>query len=160
MVNKLTIKYANTNDCIDVFNWRNDVESRRMFLISRRVTWDEHKKWFENSLLNPMKVLLICYDAYKDKVGIVRFDIESTQTLISINLNPLKRGQRLSSQCLKESIKFFISNYNLKGRIVAIVKENNVRSLKSFISSNFILLEKKNKKIFLEYSKNLARKRN
>lgn len=150
MVCKLTIKKADTNDCIDVFNWRNNPESRKMFIISRKVGWDEHKEWFKNSLLNPRKVLLICYDEFKEKVGIVRFDIESKQTLISINLNPLKRGQGLSSQCLTESIKFFNSNYNLKGRIVAIVKEENIRSIKSFRSSGFILTNKKNGKNYLE----------
>ena len=99
MVCKLTIKKADTNDCIDVFNWRNNPESRKMFIISRKVGWDEHKEWFKNSLLNPRKVLLICYDEFKEKVGIVRFDIESKQTLISINLNPfsllLSNGDRL-----------------------------------------------------------------
>lgn len=150
MVSKLIIKNADTNDCIDIFNWRNNPESRKMFLISRKVTWDEHKEWFKNSLLNPRKVLLICYDEIKEKVGIVRFDIENTQTLISINLNPSKRGRGLSSQCLTESIKFFVSNYNLKGRIVAIVKEENIRSIKSFKSSGFILTNKKNGKNYLE----------
>lgn len=151
MVSKLTIKNADTNDCIDIFNWRNNPESRKMFLISRKVSWDEHKEWFKNSLLNPRKVLLICYDEIKEKVGIVRFDIENTQTLISINLNPSKRGRGLSSQCLTESIKFFVSNYNLKGRIVAIVKEENIRSIKSFKSSGFILTNKKNGKNYLEF---------
>ena len=151
MVSKLTIKNADTNDCIDIFNWRNNPESRKMFLISRKVSWDEHKKWFKNSLLNPRKVLLICYDEIKEKVGIVRFDIENTQTLISINLNPLKRGRGLSSQCLTESIKFFISNYNLNGRIVAIIKEENIRSIKSFKSSGFILTNKKNGKNYFEF---------
>ncbi len=151
MINKLTIKHANTNDCIDVFNWRNDVESRRMFLISRRVTWDEHKEWFDNSLQNPKKVLLICYDEFKEKVGIIRFDIESTQTLISINLNPVKRGKGLSGQCLKESIKFFISNYNFNSRIVAVIKEENIRSIKSFKSCGFIHTNKKNGKNYLEF---------
>ena len=151
MVSKLTIKNADTNDCIDIFNWRNNPESRKMFLISRKVSWDEHKEWFKNSLLNPRKVLLICYDEIKEKVGIVRFDIENTQTLISINLNPSKRGRGLSSQCLTESIKFFVSNYNLKGRIVAIVKEENIRSVKSFKSSGFILTNKKNGKNYLEF---------
>lgn len=150
MVSKLIIKNVDTNDCIDIFNWRNNPESRKMFLISRKVTWDEHKEWFKNSLLNPRKVLLICYDEIKEKVGIVRFDIENTQTLISINLNPSKRGRGLSSQCLTESIKFFVSNYNLKGRIVAIVKEENIRSIKSFKSSGFILTNKKNGKNYLE----------
>ena len=151
MVSKLTIKNADINDCIDIFNWRNNPESRKMFLISRKVSWDEHKEWFKNSLLNPRKVLLICYDEIKEKVGIVRFDIENTQTLISINLNPSKRGRGLSSQCLTESIKFFVSNYNLKGRIVAIVKEENIRSIKSFKSSGFILTNKKNGKNYLEF---------
>ena len=122
-----------------------------MFLISRKVSWDEHKEWFKNSLLNPRKVLLICYDEIKEKVGIVRFDIENTQTLISINLNPSKRGRGLSSQSLTESIKFFVSNYNPKGRIVAIVKEENIISIKSFKSSGFILTNKKNGKNYLEF---------
>jgi len=150
LVCKLTIKKADTNDCIDVFNWRNNPESRKMFIISRKVGWDEHKEWFKNSLLNPRKVLLICYDEFKEKVGIVRFDIESKQTLISINLNPLKRGQGLSSLCLTVAVIFFNSNYNLKGRIVAIVKEENIKSIKSFRSSGFILTNKKNGKNYLE----------
>ena len=151
MVSKLTIKNADTNDCIDIFNWRNNPESRKMFLITRKVSWDEHKEWFKNSLLNPRKVLLICYDEIKEKVGIVRFDIENTQTLISINLNPSKRGRGLSRQCLTESIKFFISNYNLNGKIVAIIKEENIRSIKSFKSSGFILTNKKNGKNYFEF---------
>ena len=156
---KIIIKNVKKNDCSDLYEWRNDPETRKMFFVSRVITWDEHKKWFEDSLTNPNKLLLLCYNVNKEKIGVVRFDIKDSICLISVNLNPSKRGQGLSSKCIKESINFFILKFPLCEKIVAIVKENNVKSINSFISSDFILLEKKNKKIFLEYSKNLAKKK-
>jgi RimJ/RimL family protein N-acetyltransferase len=67
----------------------------------------------------------------------VRFDYndERTQAEISINLNPIRRGQKLSSSLLSESIFFAKLPNNI--RLIAQIKHQNTVSIKCFNKCGF-----------------------
>lgn len=136
----MKIKDADNSDSFDIFEWRNDPISCQMFVSNKKVTLEEHKKWIESSLRNPLRKIYI--GILKDeKVGICRFDIDSklTSAEVSINLNPTMRGKNLSYQLLSESIKTYKKTNQI--RLTATIKKENKASLIIFQKCSFSIVD-------------------
>ena len=141
ILSKLKVREANIDDSNEIFEWRNDPITRQMSFNSNVVNYTTHKKWFKKSLHNTNRYLLIVEKKGR-KISVVRFDIEEEKNSaeISINLNPLERGKRLSSAVLFKSISYFniINDKKIK-TIIAKIKKKNIASKRSFIKCGFKL---------------------
>ena len=137
----MKIREANVNDSKDIFEWRNNLFTRQMSFNPDVVTFSTHNKWFENSLDNKNRCLLIVEEGGR-KISVVRFDIkeEKSTAEININLNPLERGKRLSSTVISKSISYFniVNNKRIK-TIIAKIKKKNIASKRSFMKCGFKL---------------------
>lgn len=128
------IAEAQKCDSHDIFTWRNDLTTRKMFFNQELVSWDDHVEWFEKSLNNNSRKMLIgMLDSHK--IGIVRFDIVNNNATISINLNPEFRGKNLASQLLILAEKHIP---NIVIELSAEIKKNNEASVKTFKKSGYI----------------------
>ena len=130
------MRFATLKDSKQIFDWRNDAVSRSMSASANIVKWSEHAKWYKTALLNPNCVIIVGEDAY-GSLGMVRFDYdnERTQAEVSINLNPSRRGENLSSSLLSESIGFAIFTKTI--RLTAQIKHQNIVSIRSFTKCGF-----------------------
>ena len=133
----LSVRLATEIDSKDIFEWRNDLLSRRMSHTTKIVEWEQHINWFKNSLNSETQVLVICQQKLVDKIAVVRFDISETSVLVSINLNPSKRGKKLAKVCLIKSIDFFSEKHSLIKELVAEINEENIVSKKTFLGVGF-----------------------
>ena len=85
----IVVKPVCEDDSKDIFTWRNDKVTREMFLTTDLVAWEEHELWFENTLKNDTRLLLMCIDTViNEKICVVRFDLDMNRALVSINLAP------------------------------------------------------------------------
>jgi UDP-2,4-diacetamido-2,4,6-trideoxy-beta-L-altropyranose hydrolase len=136
----MKIKEADNSDSLDVFEWRNDPISCQMFISDNKVTLEEHKKWYESSLSNPLRKTYIGI-LTDEKVGICRFDIDEKMTSaeVSINLNPTMRGQNFSFELLSKSIETYMKKNNTK--LTAIIKKENKASLIIFQKCSFSIVD-------------------
>jgi len=134
----LMIRPAIADDSNDILAWRNDEYSRSMSIDTAIVRDIDHHKWFLSSLNNPLRLLLIGV-IENSKVGICRFDFdtEKNQSIISINLNPSKRGQGLGIELLKSSIAEYRKKNNFD--LAAVIKKDNIASIKCFLKCDFKL---------------------
>jgi len=132
----IKLRYATLEDSKHIYEWRNDEVTRSMSTNTDIVEWAEHAEWYKSALLNPNKVIIVGEDA-KGKIGMVRLDYNdgSTQAEISINLNPIRRGQNLSSSLINESICFAKPPNNI--RLIAEIKHPNTVSIKCFSKCGF-----------------------
>ena len=132
----IKLRYATLEDSKHIYEWRNDEVTRSMSTNTDIVEWAEHAEWYKSALLNPNKLIIIGEDD-KGKIGMVRFDYndERTQAEISINLNPIRRGQKLSSSLLNESICFAKIPNDI--RLIAQIKHQNTVSIKCFSKCGF-----------------------
>ena len=133
----LSVRFANNSDCLNIFEWRNDPISRSMSHSSKIINWEQHINWFLESLNSENRILLICEENSIDKISVVRFDISKTGVLISINLNPKKRGKNFAKISLNKSIEFFLKKYPLTKNMYAEVNEKNIASKKTFLGVGF-----------------------
>jgi L-amino acid N-acyltransferase YncA len=145
----MEIKDVGNGDLIDVFAWRKDPISCKMFTSDSSITLAEHKKWFESSLKNPLRKIYIGI-LKGEKVGVCRFDIDQQRikAQVSINLNPNMRGKNLSFELLSESIINYKKDNQIK--LTALIKKENAASLKIFQKCNFFIIDDDDRFNYLE----------
>ena len=144
------IRRAKEDDSKDIFQWRNDELTRQMSHTSEIIDWENHKRWYSTSLDSKTRILLICEDDQNEKIAIVRFDISESNAVISINLNPTKRGKSLAKSCLIRTIEFFSKKHFKIKKLIAEIKEDNIASQKTFLGIGFTKYNLKNNVGFYE----------
>lgn len=148
------IRRAEMRDCKEVFEWRNDDITRQMARTSDVVLWEDHLRWYESSLVDEGRLLLICEGKGKVKhckLGIVRFDFfnRAKNSEISINLSPSMRGKGYAKECLKKSISYMVDERPICESITAEIKKINRISKLLFEQVGFKLVSED--RLFWQY---------
>lgn len=119
---------ASLADSLDIFNWRNDELSLKMFRDQSLVDFQTHSQWYEKVLNDPNSYLFIGY-VDELKVGICRFSYQPMLKWaeVSINMNPVARGRGLGHKLLLQSIQWIKENTSV-AMLVAHVKKHNTAS--------------------------------
>ena len=145
----MLIREANNSDCDAIFNWRNNLQSQKMFFENKNVSYEEHVEWFAQSLKNTSRVLYIG-EINRERIGVCRFDYdkENLSAEVSTNMNPSFRDQGLGKLFLISAI----DKYDLEHETVlkARIKTENEASKKIFEYAGFSVYRKNRKEIRVE----------
>ena len=148
----INARLAKNSDSKIIYDWRNDELTRQMSHETDFLKWNEHREWYKSLLKNPTKFLLICeYARSAQRVAVVRFDIEITKALISINMSPAMRGQRMAKPCLQSAINFFSVLCPTVNILIAEVKTANTASQRTFESVGFVCVKNSNGTLSYEF---------
>ena len=133
-IKKATYEYSH-----NIWEWRNDKFTRKMSKNSTYITWENHKKWFSEVIIDP-DIFFYIGEIDNKIMGSVRF-VKHSKSLddyfININISPDNRGKGLSKLLLKSSINTFSSEVNKIKFLKAEVKEINYASKKLFKNFGF-----------------------
>ncbi|HPF47933.1 MAG TPA: hypothetical protein PK690_13770, partial [Emcibacteraceae bacterium] len=99
----MKLRKATREDGRDIFIWRNDIITRQMSIDTQEINFENHVNWLEKAL-NNKELRLFILEKEINKVGVVRFDRENQDLIVSINLNPAFRGQGLALKTLTLAI--------------------------------------------------------
>jgi RimJ/RimL family protein N-acetyltransferase len=135
----LQVRRATETDKRDLLSWRNDPATVAASVSSVPVPWSEHAAWFEGILADRERALYVGeFDDNSDKVGMCRFDLDEwgTSAEVSINLNPVHRGKKLSAALLMASIQAFRAEFGALS-LTATIRADNVASIRLFSSAGF-----------------------
>lgn len=132
---------ADQTDIRDIFDWRNDSDTRLMSLSTEKVSWDKHQSWFEKAICDSDLLLLMAVstELVTPKIGIVRFNFQTDgqASEISINLNPATRGLGLATPVLFASLRFLEENYRTMP-LYARIRPENIASRRAFEKTGFM----------------------
>ena len=133
----MIIRPAEIDDLINVFEWRNDPQTRIMSFENNEVSLDTHTRWYKKALVSEDCYIYIGLED-EEKIGVCRFDLSphSQSCMISINFNPMFRGKGFAKSLLTSSITEFRKLHSLP--ISARIKKNNSASIKLFENCGFI----------------------
>lgn len=122
---------------IDILSWRNDEHSKNMSFDSSNVSLEDHKIWYQRSLLSETREMFIGEDGGR-KIGVCRFDLNlhEENAEVSINLNPSQRNKGFSKQLLSSAVKEYIAIHKIN--IIARIKKENLASKNIFESIGFV----------------------
>ncbi|WP_269623231.1 GNAT family N-acetyltransferase [Prochlorococcus marinus] len=125
----------------EVWEWRNEILTRRMSKNTEAIDWNEHSQWFKNALIDKNKIIYIG-ELNNKSMGIVRFEKEdsnqSTYT-ISITIAPVYRGKGYAEILLKKAVKRLAEEVGDIKLIIAEIKKENVKSISLFKKCYFKL---------------------
>ena len=135
----LKVRRCATKDMKLLYNWSNDKLVRSQSFNSNKITIEEHEKWFADKMKNEKSLILI--NEFENKpVGLVRFELESSNSLIGILIDKSCRGKGLSSIMLIKSTEEYFASFSKP--ILAYIKEGNTTSLKAFKRAGFKFFQK------------------
>jgi RimJ/RimL family protein N-acetyltransferase len=140
----LTIRPASQLDSRDLFEWRNDPQTRAVSLSMNEVLWEDHERWFTASTENPNRHIYICraiLDGAEESIGMVRFDVDQSggDAEVSINLNPSARGKGFGARVLAKSVEQFLSDQPHVHQLTAQIRDTNEASVAIFAKVGFVL---------------------
>ena len=153
----MIIKKVTKKDLLEIWIWKNDKKTIFFSKKKKVISLKEHSKWFNINLHDDKVKFYIGLlrnrkKNVKKKIGIVRFDIKKQHALVSINLNPIMRGKKLSYILLLAAIKKFLKFKKIK--LIAEIKKNNLASINCFLKNKFYLLKSKDNYNFYQRSLN------
>lgn len=134
---KLIVKKAEISDIKDLFEWRNHSIARKNSFNTRKISWNEHKKWFNKKINDKNSTIYIVCDKENVKIGVTRFDEVENVIKINIMLNPEFIGKGFGEKIIKAGAKKFLQETNVTKPIIAEIKYDNIASIKSFKNAGF-----------------------
>lgn len=135
---QINLREAEKNDCEQLFNWVNDNLVRESSFSNKKISWEEHKKWYFNHLKKNDSWIYIASSGNGNLIGQVRFDlIKENSVEIDISLDSRFRGGGLGAELIKVSVKQLFIKEGIKN-FLAKVKSSNIASSKSFLNAGFL----------------------
>ena len=143
-LSSIRMRLVNQSDCMDLFRWRNDPDTRKNSVLGAdAVPIEDHKKWFASKLKNPSSRLYIGVSG-KNKVGLMRFEIEKDNVIVTTNVNPAYRGMGVGTKIMNlTTVKVY---KEFRKPIIAKIKNDNIASIKMCANNGYIV-KKKTKEI-------------
>lgn len=140
----VTIKPADRADAPSVWRWRNDERTRAMARRYDLVSLERVSDW----LMEPAATFIAIKDG--NPVGVLKFDEKDGHLWPVINLDPERRGERLSRPFLELGVQEMRERGYSKA-FKATIRIENVASLALFVSAGFKVMDNLNGFYFLEH---------
>ena len=143
----ISIKKATINDAKLYFDWANEHEVRSNSLNSAPISWENHIKWFEKKLQDKNTFF---YIFMFDKIGLgqVRIDlIDNEIGLINYSIDKQFRGLGFGTIIIN---KIIIELAGTVSKFNAIVKKENVASIKIFEKLGFSIFKTEGNLVYFE----------
>jgi UDP-2,4-diacetamido-2,4,6-trideoxy-beta-L-altropyranose hydrolase len=130
------------NDCHDLWMWRNHPDVRKWSFNDKEIDYQGHVRWFQEKLRTKTEKLYIAESEYSEKVGHVRFQMNSDHSAYaSINLNPRYFSRSLGNRILRKASLQFLKEYERVKEIKAEILDGNTVSKKAFLKAGYIYSE-------------------
>lgn len=134
----ISMRRAGWDDCDALHAWRNDERVRAQSHDPKPIAYESHRRWLEQVLAAPERVLLIGSDAL-GPLGVVRFDLQPAQALVSVYLVPTRIGRGLSSALLEAAARWLRNAHPEIERLVAEVRPGNLPSQRAFERAGYVI---------------------
>lgn len=132
----ITLRAASIADCENVYEWRNSEQARRFSSNNALIPWHEHVCWFEKTLRDPQKNILIG-ERGGHPVGVLRLDIDQSECVISIYLTPDHHGNGYGPRLLQSAHNWLKNNRHSIQLVRAKVLTENLSSINAFLQAGY-----------------------
>lgn len=114
-----------------LFSWANDKAVRENSFSQKEISYEEHKKWYENLLKLETKRQYI-YMCDNEPVGQVRIEILGDEAVIGYSISPEKRGMGHGKRMIELLTEQIRLDFPEVKQLTAKVKTDNIASQKVF----------------------------
>jgi len=132
----LRLRKVEEGDCRVLWEWANDPAVRRVSFSNEPIPWERHVEWFHAKLEDQNTLLYIALNGERVPVGHVRYDLNGSKAVMSINLAMAFRGKGYGGAIMELATDEVFRATETKA-IHAFVKPDNQPSLKLFTNAGF-----------------------
>jgi UDP-2,4-diacetamido-2,4,6-trideoxy-beta-L-altropyranose hydrolase len=129
-------RVARLSDLVTYFDWVNEQSVRSNSLNSARIEFQEHGKWFRESLEDPSVVMLI-FELDNLPIAQVRFKLKEDHWNLNYSLDEIIRGRGWAKIIVGKAVSWLRSHRDAR-RIDAVVKASNLASISALTASGFV----------------------
>ena len=132
----LHLRRTDIGDLQLLFHWINDPVVRRFSLNPEQVPLSTHTTWFRYKLTDKNCFIFIA-EIRRVPVGMIRFDVNQRETIISYLVDEDYRGKGLGTLLLQQGVLKFKIEAHKVNRISGLVQKENIASIKAFTKAGF-----------------------
>lgn len=150
--NKFSLRPAKFDDAFLLYNWANEKEVRKNAFNSEPIQYEDHIVWFKNKL-DSFNTHIFILENMSVPIGQIRFDLIYSpeyfyQIDYSITIENQNKGfgTRIIALGILELIKKKVDCKIIK----ALVKTDNIASIKCFLKNKFKMISEDKKFVKLE----------
>ncbi|MHB1291236.1 MAG: GNAT family N-acetyltransferase [Sulfuricella sp.] len=136
-MSEIVLRRATASDECNIFEWRNAAETRRYAFNPDAVAWEDHVRWFKDTLARTDRHLLIG-ELDSQPIGVLRYDVVNEVAEVSIYLVPGCGGRGLGTALLKEGNAWVARHLPQVTTLNAKILPDNVASRKSFAKAGYV----------------------
>ena len=141
----MSLRPAVASDEALLLRWANDLQVRANSFSPAPIAPADHQRWFQASLSDAHRLLLIACDASGCPLGQIRFDRQPPGTgsgpveaLIDLSLDRCARGQGLAAELVRLGLQVMERQWGPSIEAVADVLDDNVASKATFARAGFV----------------------
>jgi RimJ/RimL family protein N-acetyltransferase len=128
----LTLRSADLQDTLLLFDWANDPEVRNNAFSHGSIPWEDHFKWFTQKIASEnTQIFILSNDSLP--VGQIRFDRDGIEWLIDYSVSAQNRGKGFGKKIVALALEQFDNGSHFKAK----VKKENLASQKVFEANGF-----------------------
>jgi UDP-2,4-diacetamido-2,4,6-trideoxy-beta-L-altropyranose hydrolase len=140
----LQLRRAMATDEALLLRWANDPQVRANSFSPELISPVDHHRWFQASLANDQRLLLIAIDSSGCPIGQIRFDLQSSgssnqprEALIGLLLDRCARGRGLATDLVRLGLQMMQQHWGPDTEVVAEVLAANSASQATFAKTGF-----------------------
>jgi RimJ/RimL family protein N-acetyltransferase len=130
------IRPAGLEDCEQYFRWACDSDVRANSLVTAALTFESHRRWFEERLSDPCSFLYVA-ERSGHPIGQVRLQNSDSSAVLSYSLDNNWRQKGLAKLMIHQSLSLYSADRRSCSVVVARVKRSNIASIRALESSGF-----------------------
>jgi len=132
----ISLRPVRADDREMIFRWRNDPFILAHGSSNREVNWDEHAKWFEETLAEHGRKVYVVVNQ-NAPIGQVRFDRQDERDcVVSVYLLREFTGHGWGVQAIREGCSLIFGAWDV-GRVIACVRSDNPGGRSAFLKAGF-----------------------
>lgn len=134
----IKMRKARPGDSKDLWEWRNDPDTRKWSYNTGKIEYPDHRAWFSKKLKEKGARIYIAENGKKEKIGQIRFELAGKGvSSVNVNLNPVFFGRGLGSKVIDAGTRLFIKENPKVRTVTAEIKKENIASRKAFIKAGY-----------------------
>ncbi len=132
----VTLRTVTAEDCKIIWEWANDPAIRSASFSSEPISWERHSQWFQSKLLDSKCLFFIALDPDGIPIGQIRYELQSTEAVVSVSLAPRQRGKGYGVHIIQSASRQVFER-TLVELIHAYIKPDNLPSIRAFTKAGY-----------------------
>jgi UDP-2,4-diacetamido-2,4,6-trideoxy-beta-L-altropyranose hydrolase len=133
------LRNAEPGDCRQLWILANDPVTRAASFTDGPIDWSTHVEWFDRVLKSNHRHLFVAENAEGDFAGQIRFDIEQVEAVVSVAIDPSKRGHGLGAALIHAGTQRCLDEVPSVTVVHAFIRKSNEVSVAVFTKGGYRL---------------------